>query len=210
MKKAVAFIGAFSLSVIIFASVIAVSLIVPDLENLLSSDTSSSQNSSVAEQSETPREALLCIFEEGDKFYASVLMLDIDSAKCGFKNIDLLETPGNKTYLQIYKTEGLYPFASAVMGKSYGDEPTFVKFNAETFAKTTDRFEKIVYNSEQDGEFLLTGSQAAEKLTAENFGFFCSILAEQMIKTGSVSDFLFICNTLENNISVKEISKLTK
>ena len=82
--------------------------------------------------------------------------------------------------------------------------------NAETFAKTTDRFEKIVYNSEQDGEFLLTGSQAAEKLTAENFGFFCSILAEQMIKTGSVSDFLFICNTLENNISVKEISKLTK
>ena len=200
MKKAVAFIGAFSLSVIIFASVIAVSLIVPDLENILSSDTSSSQNSSVAEQTETPREALLCIFEEGDKFYASVLMLDIDSAKCGFKNIDLLEILGNKTYLQIYKTEGLYPFASAVMGKSYGDEPTFVKFNAETFAKTTDRLNGVVYN-EKNKQFLLTGFQAVEAVSAETFPFFCEQLLQKAFEGNTEQEFLFVANRTENSLS---------
>lgn len=207
MKKPIAFIGAFSLAAIIFSAVILTSVAIKGVNSYLSMQsnaTTSDAQSTVLEPA-----SVLCIYSEGEQLFASVVTLDVNNSKCGFKNIELSEIYGNKTFLEIYKSEGLYPFCSAVMGKS-ATEPTFVKFNAETFIKTTDRFQKIVYNNEQDGELLLTGVQANEKLSAQNFGFFCSVLGEEMLKRNSASDFLFICNNLENNISLPQLSKLTK
>ena len=192
MKKPVAFIGAFSLSVVIFASVIVTSVIIPKTAEILSSKNSSSANPSASQTESQEISQLLCIYEQDETVFACILKIDYSTAKCGVKNIDLLEPFGKKTFIEIYKTEGLYPFVSAVMGKTRNIE-------------TTDRFQKIVYNTELNGEFLLTGSQAVEIMSPENFGFFCLSLAQEMLKNPAISDILFICNTLENNISIAHI-----
>lgn len=205
MKKPIAFIGAFSLSVVIFASVIVTSVIIPKTAEILSFKNSSSANPSASQTESQEISQLLCIYEQDETVFACILKIDYSTAKCGVKNIDLLEPFGKKTFIGIYKTEGLYPFVSAVMGKTRNIEPAFIKFNAESFIKTTDRFQKIVYNTELNGEFLLTGSQAVEIMSPENFGFFCLSLAQEMLKNPAISDILFICNTLENNISIAHI-----
>lgn len=136
-----------------------------------------------------------------ERYFACALSLDLHQNDVHTATVDCKGTEGNKSLSDIYKTDGFYPFLSACTQKVSTEQLPFVKLNSNTFVIIGDRLKKIVYNTKNNQQVLLTSRQAEQQLNAENFSSFCAQYAESALKKDIINEFLFIASVTENNLS---------
>ncbi len=153
---------------------------------------------------------VLFVDEPTDRYLASVLCFDINSETVLAKTVDCSAIRRGKTLAEIYKTEGIYPFASACAEVAGDIKLPFVKLNSNTFVIIADRLTKMVYNNKNNEQILLTSRQAEAQLNAENFSDFCIQVATAVFERGLQEEFLFVASVTENDLSYPRLhSKLT-
>ncbi len=199
LKKVLLFCLSLALSVILFAAVTVTSVLVSvdDKEN------TSQEPKPQAKAEPVTLEALL-IYDDtlSDVQYAALVTVDLQS-KTVISVPLRLETDKyeGKTLEDIYKNEGFYPFVNACKGVLENHSLKYVKINSNTFVTIADRTKKIVYNDKNEGKILLTGRQAAEKLSEDNFAFFFEQMATNLSKSNIKEEFLFTTKLCENDLS---------
>lgn len=98
------------------------------------------------------------------------------------------------------ENDGLYAFSDSAKRALAIPHAMFIKFDEESFAKTTDRLNGVVYNK-KDKQLLLTGSQAVEVVDNETFHYFCEQLLQKAFEGNAEQEFLFVANRTENSLS---------
>lgn len=151
--------------------------------------------------------AVYCDFEKDEMFICG---LDI-SPKAG----DVTAVPlsfdisiGEKTFKEIYETDGIYRLASEA-GEFCGKKQVrFIKFTPETFEKIADRTRGLVYNDDIGHDVLLTGRQAEALFTDDNFAKFCRQMTEKALENGVEKEFRAAVNLCENDFSYPELYRI--
>ncbi len=148
--------------------------------------------------------------DPADKVFASVLTLDGFNKTATAKEIDCENTFENgKTLSEIYKTEGLYPFANTVKRHSGLNPIGFIKLNSNTFVTITDRLKNIVYNDE-DNRMLVTGVAALRLLDSGYFSEFCETAALMLLSSDMRKEYLFLSGICENDLSYPRLYDIVR
>lgn len=143
---------------------------------------------------------LLLMLEADERLYLSVAEISFskdDFAVAVKRNAE--DDDCNELYRKL-ANDGLYVFSDKVKRSIGALSAAFIKFDGESFAKTTDRLNGVVYN-EKNKQFLLTGFQAVEAVSAETFPFFCEQLLQKAFEGNTEQEFLFVANRTENSLS---------
>lgn len=139
--------------------------------------------------------------EATDRLFAAVLTLDGFDKTAESLQIDCEKPLKNgKSLRQIYKTEGLYPFADSVKQAFCKNSVGFIKFNSKSFEIITDRFKNIVYNDENNGKMLLPGVEAAQKLNSETFAEYCEVLCFGVLSSDMYNEYLILTEICETDL----------
>lgn len=148
--------------------------------------------------------------EEADKVFASVLSLDGFEKSVTVKEIDCeMPIENGKTLGEIYKSEGLYPFADAVKRHSGLNPIGFLKLNSNTFVIITDRMKNIVYN-DNDSKMLVTGAMALKELDSRYFAEFCSTAGGFVLSSDLKKEFMFLSGLCENDLSYPKLYDIVR
>lgn len=148
--------------------------------------------------------------EEADKVFASVLSLNAYEKTVTAKEMDCeIPVENGKTLGEIYKSEGLYPFADAVRRYSGLNPIGFLKLNSNTFVTITDRMKNIVYN-EGDKKMLVTGAMALKALDSRYFAEFCSTAGQIVLSSDLKKEFMFLSGLCENDLSYPRLYDITR
>lgn len=200
MRKIITFISALVLSLILFIAVALASFVLYHTkETGKENEIKSIQNGAII--------PLLAIYEnaEENELYATFLELDTASGKCRSNVIDC----DNELKMRFY-SNGLYPFVDECFKKAGADPAAFIALNSETFVILADRLNNIIYHEQNRGKRLLTGEQANELLTPQNFASFSSLMAEKAMQKGLADELVFVSRICENNLSYPRLLEKTK
>lgn len=205
MRKIVWFSLSLGLSFVVFAIVAVLCVFLSGIGRA----EEKTENESVPDRRFVLDVMVLFVDEPTDRYLASVLCFDVNSETVLAKTVDCTAIRRGKTLAEIYKTEGIYPFASACAEVAGNLKLPFVKLNSNTFVIITDRLTKMVYNKNNE-QILLTSRQAEAQLSAENFSDYCVQVAKAVFERGIQEEFLFVASITENNLSYPRLhSKLT-
>lgn len=136
-----------------------------------------------------------------NKVFASCLSFDMQQKTISAQTVDCTQKVGEKTLIDVHKTEGFYPFAECCIKMVSTEQLPFVKLNSNTFVIIGDRLKKIVYNDANGQRTLLTSRQAEQMLDKENFSSFCVQYAQMALEKDIVNEFLFVVSNTENSLS---------
>ncbi len=184
---------------LIFATVIVVCAFLSGVGK--SADATKDNTSILPQETEVLHIMALFCDETGDRYFASHLMLDLTHKTARAEPVDC-EAKMDGTFLSdVYKKDGLYPFASACIGTVSTEKMPFVKLNSNTFVIIADRLKNIVYNVKNNGKVLLTSRQTEQMLDNEIFSAFCVQYVESALSKNIKDEFLFIASVTENDLS---------
>ena len=148
--------------------------------------------------------------EEADRVFASVLCLNGFEKTVEVKKMDCdVPIQNGKTLSEIYKQEGLYPFADAVRRHSGLNPIGFLKLNSNTFVTITDRLKNIVYN-EDNNKMLVTGAMALKELDSRYFAEFCSTAGNIVLSSDLKKEFMFLSGLCENDLSYPRLYDIVR
>lgn len=116
--------------------------------------------------------------------------------------------PKDKARVQSLASEGLVNSVAEAVCEAYGiNVEYFIKFDSESFAKTADRMNGVVYNDNGSAR-LLTGGQAVQLLNSELLAQSCSQFWDTAAGKNAIEEFFFLTETTEHNLSIKSVYEL--
>lgn len=133
-----------------------------------------------------------------ENVFAAVLSFDLKSEKCRAIPIYSIDGTELKTCFSDF---GFQPLLTACFKQSGISGEYYFKFDRKSFVKVADRSNNLVYNVGTAEERLLTGEQARQLLTPDNFAGFCAVIAEKSMQGSLSGEFLYFVRTVENNLS---------
>lgn len=191
LKKALHFAASFLAAFLLFSMLFFVFFEIATYKRL--DVTNNEQTKKESEAKEKEKLSFLSIYIDKDKIFIAEIIIKQSEIRAIPLNVNNKE--------KIYKEQGLYPLVTACEKVSSNYSKQFLKINSESFVTITDRIENLVYNDDNGNEVLLTGKQANDILTEQNFADICKKLTESVLKSNTKDKFLFVANESENNLS---------
>lgn len=192
MKKILQFTAAFLAAFLLFLTPF---LVVSEKATHKSNQSlTTKQEKETNESREKESFSFLSVYIDGAKIFVAEIIIK--------QNKSVRAIPLNvKNKQKIYSEQGFYPLVTACQKNSGNNSKFFFKFNSESFVIITDRLGNLVYNDDNGNKVLLTGKQANDILTEQNFAKICQILTESVLKSNTKDKFSFVATACENNLS---------
>lgn len=200
MKKLFYFTISISVTVIIF---LMIALIVLGIGAFRITHEKTSSPSAPKQSVATKSVDVAVILADGDKCFVTGLSVD-RNGKMSFSTFDLQQTNDPITLKAIIDSEGFYRLIGRLSSTSKANELKYIILDGKNFAKITDMYGGIVYNNNTNYTVLLTGEQARQVLTADNFTKICADILKKAYEKNFGEFFVYLCNNTENNLSYPE------
>lgn len=229
MKKFALFALSFGASIFMFVIIVVIVLLASKSLGFSDEQSPSTQqdNNRLSVDTVPPTNSLdvLVVFEDGfrqnssvnsstnldqtiennseERLLFSFCEMDLEDKEVKAEQV-ILESGLEQQLIKLYKDGAIYSMLDRLSNEKNINFHNFIIFDGESFAKTTDRLNGLVYNVNNE-EVLLTGSQAVKQMNGEFLSFACCELFKRALEQDVKTELGYIIEIAKSDISLKKL-----